>query len=392
MSGQLKRVDMVGVLAARMANSARARPMPAASTLDLAGKLFQPSIYPHARQVAMGGRLAAPLVVDLDPTTFCDLACPECISMNVLNQGQFSSERLLALADELAQAKVQGVILIGGGEPLMHRAIDRVIEILHQAGVRIGIVTNGTMIDRHFDALSNMLSWVRVSVDAATEATYDKFRPSGRSHSVFPKVIENMRLLARHKAGNLGYSFLLMQAFDDAGRLLKSNFDEVYAAGELARDIGCDYFEIKSMLDDNHRIVGRAAADIALVDQQVAALRALETPSFKVLAASTWQGLHDEHQGQNKAYRRCGVAELRTTITPSGVYACAYHRGNDKAKVGDLSAMSLDAMWAQADTGRVDPSRDCDFHCARHGSNLALAAIASGDQLALLGQDYDPFI
>ncbi len=54
--------------------------------LDLAGKLYQPGVYPAVARVAGGNRSESPLVVDLDPTTFCDLACPECISGTLLNQ------------------------------------------------------------------------------------------------------------------------------------------------------------------------------------------------------------------------------------------------------------------------------------------------------------------
>ncbi|MDP3183696.1 MAG: hypothetical protein Q8M58_00320, partial [Anaerolineales bacterium] len=44
--------------------------------------------------VANGGNLRAPIVVDLDPTTFCNLACPECISSPVLATARFNKERL----------------------------------------------------------------------------------------------------------------------------------------------------------------------------------------------------------------------------------------------------------------------------------------------------------
>lgn len=61
--------------------------------MDLVRKIYQRSIFPDVLEVAQGGRLAAPLVVDLDPTTLCDLACPECISSDVLHSGQLSRDR-----------------------------------------------------------------------------------------------------------------------------------------------------------------------------------------------------------------------------------------------------------------------------------------------------------
>jgi MoaA/NifB/PqqE/SkfB family radical SAM enzyme len=348
-------------------------------SLDLTGKLFQRSIYPAVRQVADGRRLAAPLVVDLDPTTMCDLACPECISASVLHTSRFSADRCVELAGELVGAGVKAVVLIGGGEPLMHPAVGKVITILHEASLKVGLVTNGTMIGRYLDELASMASWVRVSVDAATQETYDRFRPSRRNASVFPLVIGNMRELAARKTGRLGYSFLLMQRFDDRGRAADSNYGELYQAGELAKDIGCDYFEVKAMLDSDHFTINQPTADIAAAEEQVARLRLLEDDAFRVLSSSNWEAVRrDAHPVQPKEYASCAVAELRTTVTPNGVYICPYHRGDERGRLGEVTTTSFGQMWASADTTIIDPRRDCPFFCARHEANLAIGRLGAG--------------
>ncbi|MEU6808268.1 radical SAM protein [Streptomyces sp. NPDC046831] len=364
-----------------------------ADNLDLVGKIYQESVYPSVLSVARGGRLDSPLVVDLDPTTVCDLACPECISSNVLHHGQLSKDRIVELAEELTRTGVRAVILIGGGEPLLHRAIDTVIETLHHAGIRIGLVTNGTQIHRHIDHLAGMLSWVRVSVDAGTEETYPLFRPSRGGRSMFPLVVRNMRLLAERKAGRLGYSFLLMQRFAADGSLEASNYEEVYEAGRLAKEIGCDYFELKAMLDQDHFTVNQDERSIDLVNEQWQRLERLQDDSFHLLRSSNWEAVRqgaDPHQP--KEYTTCAVAELRTTVTPTGVYVCPYHRGNDKARIGDIRETSFAELWRRADTSVIDPSTDCRFQCARHATNVAVGELAGPDRSAALVPDFDPFI
>jgi MoaA/NifB/PqqE/SkfB family radical SAM enzyme len=366
---------------------------PVQTKLDLASKLYQESVYPSAVKVARGERLRAPLVVDLDPTSFCDLACPECISTGVLNQGQFPGRRLERIAEEMAAAGVLAVILIGGGEPLMHKSVGRVTEILHSAGIRIGLVTNGTLIDRHLDDLAARLSWVRVSVDAATPETYDRFRPSRSGASQFPKIVANMRRLARCKEGKLGYSFLLMQRRDDSGRVTGSNYHEVLQAGLLARSIGCDYFEIKAMMNDDHKVARQSEADVALVSRQLETLRTLESEHFRLLESSTWRELsRTAPKPQVKNYQACKIAELRTTITPSGVYVCAYHRGDAGARLGDVFDTPLTQMWSEAKVGAVNPATDCRFHCARHDSNVELERIGVSPGGRAVQADYDPFL
>ncbi|MEV3873548.1 radical SAM protein [Streptomyces sp. NPDC049906] len=361
--------------------------------LDLVSKLYQPSGWPRVLDAAAGRRTTGPLVVDLDPTTFCDLACPECISGKLLNQGRFTPERLAELAEELISMSVRGVVLIGGGEPLAHRGTRQVLRMLGGAGIAIGVVTNGTMIKQNLDELAEYASWVRVSMDAGTSDTYRKFRPDRKGRSVFDKVTGNMRLLAEAKKGALGYSFLVMTRREPDGTVI-SNHHEVLEAAGLAHDIGCDYFETKAMFDDGHHVIQVSEDLLRSVDDQLAeAERRWAGDSFEVINSSTLTSLRSRVGAiQPKDYHRCQVAELRTLITPSGVYVCSYHRGNSQAKIGDAVTERLPDIWENSDRGIIDPTRDCRFHCARHRSNLELEKIAEGAVTPELGPDYDPFI
>lgn len=361
--------------------------------LDLVRKIYQDSVYPDALAVGQGKRLSSPHVIDLDPTTVCDLACPECISSSVLHSGQISRDRIVTLAEELTRTKVRAVILIGGGEPLLHRSIGTVIDTLHGAGIKLGLVTNGTMINRHLDHLAEKLSWVRVSMDAGTEETYPKFRPSRRKISMFPMIIENMRQLAARKRGRLGYSFLLMQRHDEHGNVVDTNYHEVLQAAKLAKEIGCDYFELKAMLDEDHYTVNQRAEDIAMVEEQVAAIREITDERFHLLWSSNWDAVrNDSDPVQPKDYRTCSVAEMRTTVTPNGVFVCPYHRGNPKGRIGDINEMPFDELWAKADTSVIDPRHDCQFQCARHRTNVEIGQLPSRPVPVELIRDYDPFI
>lgn len=360
--------------------------------MDLVRKLYQRSIHPAVKQVAAGGRLSAPLVVDLDPTTLCDLACPECISSNVLHTGSLSRDRIVEFADELTRTPVRAVILIGGGEPLMHRSIGTVIDVLHDAGIELGLVTNGTLIGRYSDQIAEKVSWVRVSMDAGTADTYDKFRPSRRKTTVFPLIIDNIRRLNERKRGRVGYSFLLMQRFDDAGNVTDTNYHEVLTAGLLARELGCDYFELKAMLDDDHFTVNQRTEDIARVERQLAQLNRVADDNFHILTSSNWERVRANLDSvEPKEYTRCAVAELRTNVTPNGVFVCPYHRGNPLARIGDINEKPFDELWRTADTSVINPQEHCRFMCARHSTNVEIHAIRTGRHAELI-DDYDPFI
>ena len=366
--------------------------MTTGNRLDLLGKLDQRSINECAVTIGHGDRLPGPLVVDLDPTTFCDLACPECISASLLNQKRFGRDRLINMVDEFARSGVRAVVLIGGGEPLAHPATKDIIPLFAERDIHLGLVTNGTLIGGCLDVLAEYMAWVRVSVDAGTAQTFAQIRPSKKGDVKFDTVIENVRALAGKAKGSVGYSFLVVTRPDGDGGLIFSNHQEIAQAARLAKDIGCDYFEVKALFDDHHYVVPIPPLAIAEILFQMAEIKLLEGDGFTVEVSSTLEALTTGLQPQVKHYDTCPVAELRTVVTPSGVYTCAYHRGNPKALLGDVTEQPFDALWGGLSIRPTVPSRDCGFHCARHTQNLHIQSLADPAVRSDLVEDYDRFI
>ena len=73
-----------------------------------------------------------PLVVELDTTEVCNLACPGCISEDLVsNKTSFSNERLLEIGKEFYECGVKAVVLIGGGAQLYG--------LCHELGMQLGL-------------------------------------------------------------------------------------------------------------------------------------------------------------------------------------------------------------------------------------------------------------
>ena len=357
--------------------------------MNLKDKLHQKFVIDKLKNEDIKRGSKAPLIVELDPTAVCDLACPGCISEDIIAMGNsFSSERLLNLAKELKESGVKGVILIGGGEPLSHPASGDIIKYFGKNDIAIGITTNGTFIDRYIDEIANYSSWTRVSVDAATQKTFDILRPSKTKKSKFNKVIENMQNLAKIKKGKLGFSFLIRSGIEEKG--LVSNIEEIYDAAKLAKDIGCDYFEIKPSYnyknDAMHTLVKYDDKTLEKIKQEIQKLDILVDDKFKILKAITLDDmLNGVKEKQIKEYDFCPVAELRTLITPTGVYVCPYWRGKSKFNFGTLQNISFSELWNSQRKKEVlnwlNPSIHCkELHCLRHESNLEILDILQKTQ------------
>ena len=368
-------------------NAGRARP------LSLRDKLNQQFVIERLK-ISNRGFETGPLVVELDPTTICNLACHDCISANLLNQGGFSNDRLMRLAEEFQQVGVKAVVLIGGGEPMAHPKFGDIVRSLTAMDIQVGVTTNGTLISKFMEE-SAMMKWLRVSVDAGTAEVFSEFRPHRSGRSQFDLVIRNMANLAKVKTGLLGYSFLLLSKFSTSGELVSTNSTDIAKAAVLARDIGCDYFEVKPAFDLMHYLQKQDNEVVRIVNGQLDEIRGLVTDKFKIIAPTTLEEALSGSEGQPKKYKSCPTTNLRTVVTPSGVYACPYHRGNLQMKIGDAVTTSFVEIWKGKRRSDVmtnlNPSKHCGFHCIRHESNLFLFELENGT-LPSPVDDYDRFI
>jgi MoaA/NifB/PqqE/SkfB family radical SAM enzyme len=360
--------------------------------LALESKLRQLRFASVVSEISRKGLPKGPIAVDLDPTTVCDLACPECISAEGLNRGRFSDQRLMQIVAELIAMEIKAVVFIGGGEPLLHPMTAHAIERFADAGIQVGLTTNGTMLHRFLRSVEQHISWTRVSLDAASEEVFRRFRPARSTREPFKAILNNLRLANDVKRGSVGVSFVAtcrgLGAGDD------TNIYEIASAAHLAKAMGCDYFEVKAEMAADHSIKDLPPDLLVAVGDQIAKAEALQTDCFEVAVSSSLRALlRGIHLTQLNPFGSCLVSNLRMTISPNGAFACAYHRGNTLAKLGDPSTESIEEIWKRIPELDLIPARDCRFHCARHGQNVLLHSLrAGGSYMPQLDRPDDVFV
>lgn len=362
--------------------------------LSLAYKLQQESVKEHIEQAKHLSN-AGPYTIELDPTTACNLACHDCISANLLNQGGIDNSRLLKLAEEFAQNGIKAVVLIGGGEPMAHPKFGELVTALHSHDIHIGVTTNGTMIKRYLKECAEMTKWLRVSVDAGSDEVFADYRPHASGKSLFKPVIESMKQLAHIKTGLLGYSFLILTKYNADKSILNTNATDIYKAAKIAKDIGCDYFEVKPAFDMMHYLQKQDIRVVDAVNSNLEKARSLADENFRVIAPFTLDEALNGIAKQTKDYQHCLISNHRSLITPSGAYVCPYHRGNPEMLIGDITRQSFTEIWQGKQRAQImqklDPSKDCQFHCIRHESNLVLEKLYTGETIETVN-DFDRFI
>ena len=169
--------------------------------------------------------------MEFHPSDVCNLACCDC------TYGHDDPTRKPPPTNfpfqdirKIAQMKPRSMVIIGGGEPTLYKSGDSgfqemVEEICNNnPGIVLALVTNGTY--RPAGDWPNRLSWIRVSLDAASEDTYSAFR--GRP--LFHRVLQNFLSYLDHHVRYVGISFLFARSnIHDYAAVARLIFDLVKA-------------------------------------------------------------------------------------------------------------------------------------------------------------------
>ena len=122
-------------------------------------------------------RARKPIVV-WNITRTCNLRCVHCYADSHAERypGELSWEQCCAVIDDLADYKVNA-LLLSGGEPLLHPQLPQILQRATDKGIKVTISTNGTRITpdmaRMFKDLG--VAYVGISLDGIG-AVHDKFR------------------------------------------------------------------------------------------------------------------------------------------------------------------------------------------------------------------------
>ncbi len=116
-----------------------------------------------------------PLSVGFELTHLCNLSCHYCDRHTQLPH-EMTLEQIQRALGELREHGMQAISL-DGGEPLTHRHVAEVVDLLVGWGVTVRMNTNGVLVPRRLDVVRR-LSKVKLSLDGPA-ANHDQMRGEG---------------------------------------------------------------------------------------------------------------------------------------------------------------------------------------------------------------------
>ncbi len=291
----------------------------------------------------------SPISINLDLTSACNFSCPFCVDSKLINAGKsLTLEKVKKTIDTLHSHGLLSVILIGGGEPTLHKDFGQIVRYIKSKKLQIGIVTNGSRLEK-IEAVATVLEekdWIRISIDAAGEEVFkDLHQPKARV--TLKGILEKAKKLKKkNPAISLGYSFVIVwEGVEIHGNRLSPNIHEITRSVELAREFCFDYVSFKpclvrmnesqreTLLKNVEKTQEKDIVDHMKVHLQEA--RRLARNQVRILESANLKAMLNQETDQIKRQpKRCHIQFFRTVVTPSGIFHCPAFRGVEEARIG----------------------------------------------------------
>ena len=189
-----------------------------------------------------------PFAASLEPTTSCNLRCPECLSGLrgfTRPRGMLQEGMATRVLDQLRPAAFY-LNLYFQGEPYLNPDFFALVRAARSRGFYVATSTNGHFLTRESAAetVASGLSRLIVSLDGTTQETYQAYRVGGK----LSNVLEGLRNLAaaRKDAGGKG-PYLILQFL-----VVGPNEHQIGEARRLADELGVDEIRFKTAQIDDY--------------------------------------------------------------------------------------------------------------------------------------------
>lgn len=285
------------------------------------------------------------IVTELDLTNRCNNRCPGCCGVNG-NGAELSRQQVDLIVKSLADMDNKGVILSGGGEPLVSPWFSYAVHELKKRNMKLGLNSNGLALTEDLAALiADNCEYFRVSLDAASPELYRATH--GMPPAAFQKTVENIRLFSkvkRERGSQTSFGVGFLTSRDTAPEM------EEFVV--LAKENGADFAQFRPFTGDMYDIT----------EEYLRLKEKYETADFGVRASV--QKYKEMRTKGERSYNKCRGMFFSTVITADAkVFACLHHRQRDEYFLGQISeACSLADIFRSARMREVFESINCE-HC-----------------------------
>lgn len=271
------------------------------------------------------------VVTEFDLTNKCNNNCPACVGVKE-NGSELTWDEIKMIVHDLKELGNRGVIVSGGGEPLLHPKFVETLELLKNSGMEIGLNSNGLALDREKAlAIAKYCTYFRISLDAGTPEMYKKTH--GMPEKCFEKVIENIKLMADvKKETDSAVSFTVGFLTSEMTRC------DMEAFVKICKENGAGAAQFRPFTGDE--------TDIS--EELLRLKKTYDCETFHVAGSLQKYNLFGTGAKECKNYTKCRGMFFSTVVTADAkMFACLHHRQDNNYLIGDMrgEGKTLKEVW-----------------------------------------------
>jgi radical SAM protein with 4Fe4S-binding SPASM domain len=200
------------------------------------------SSYHLTRLMGKPVQWGTPMTISIEPTTACNLRCPECPSglrSFTRETGNMKTDFYRGVIDELSQ-KLFYLIFYFQGEPYINPRFLEMVNYAHKKGIYTITSTNGHFLDAENakKTIASGLDRIIISVDGATQEVYEKYRKEGSLKTVLDGARNLVEAKRKAKSSTPHIVFQML--------VVKPNEHQIDDVKRLAIEIGVDEVKLKT--------------------------------------------------------------------------------------------------------------------------------------------------
>lgn len=299
---------------------------------------FKAAYHLDRLQKLRNGELILPTQIQVDLTNKCNHDCIYCfyhgVNKNIIEsfdrKATMPFPTIMRLIDDMVRLKIPALQITGGGEPLVYPQIKEVLDRVNETDLELAMVSNGALMTDDIISRLHKLSWIRISVDAATDVTYAQTQNTRVEE--FKKVVTNIGKLTKElKNTVVGVSFVINPL----------NYKEIYQACKLYKELGVHNVRLSiAYTDDQNKIFEPFMSEMI---ESARKARELNDENFRVFDLGY---THVIHLAEKKNYKICGYSHLTAAIEANGnVRPCCTLKAATHSNFGNINDSSFDDIW-----------------------------------------------
>ena len=315
----------------------------------------------HPERVAEWKRenLIYPIEMEIGLSGACNHRCIFCaVDYMEYKPNILKGEALLPNLEVMGKKGLKSIIYAGEGEPLVNPEAPEIFNRTKANGIDAAMSTNGVLFTREKskDCLKS-LSWVRVSIAGATDATYEKIHQCKKGD--LQKVLQNLEDAVAVKHDQKLETTLGAQLL-----LLPENKDEVTMLVKLIREIGFDYFTVKPF-SQHPSSKAKLTVEYSEAEEIRREVCQYETDDFRIYFRSK----SIENLNMEKPYTSCeGVHFMAYMDAEGDVFPCIVFMGQGEFVYGNIHEKSFPEIWESDRARKIRAIFDEKFihtHCRK---------------------------